>query len=168
MASSRGSADSGMETAEEAWGNLFRSRFEPSADIAHHAPAVERKALLQSLKIELDALEKYSRRANGLWNAYVRASSLPAEILVIIFDFVRASWKPSTSYNQYNHLTYDLGWIYVSHVCNPWRQAALGTASLWSRFNILSLPPGMRTVSSAPWDYLSKCLFVSAFQICLR
>ena len=78
---------------------------------------------MRSLKQEFDALQKYTRLANKHWNDCIVASCLPAEILAIIFAFAQGVWKPRpTSDPLTGYPTYDLGWIYVSHVCSSWRE----------------------------------------------
>ncbi|TDL18929.1 hypothetical protein BD410DRAFT_900568 [Rickenella mellea] len=64
---------------------------------------------------------------------------IPAEILVVIFSWLQAivksdasksiaAWQTGININS---------WIFVTHVCKDWRQAALEYGSLWSNINSL-------------------------------
>ena len=60
-------------------------------------------------------------------NAVAPISVLPPELLVRIFRFHALEVPPWSSGTQ------KLGWIAVTHVCQRWRQVALGDSSLWAR-----------------------------------
>ncbi|VDC04029.1 unnamed protein product [Peniophora sp. CBMAI 1063] len=73
------------------------------------------------------------------------ACNLPTEILSYIFALVRDAWPPTrTDPPDEGGQTYDLGCIYITHVCGLWRKVALGTPTLWTNIDAcLDIPLGL-------------------------
>ena len=81
-------------------------------------------------ELNLDSLARRARLIRSLrsrHNAVAPISVLPPELLVRIFHFHALDVPPWSSGTQ------KLGWIAVTHVCQRWRQVALGDSSLWAR-----------------------------------
>jgi len=66
-------------------------------------------------------------------------SVLPPELLARIFRFYALEEPPWSGSVQ------KLGWITVTHVCQRWRQVALGDSSLWAR--ITGISPNSKWIS---------------------
>ncbi|TDL27666.1 hypothetical protein BD410DRAFT_894724 [Rickenella mellea] len=75
------------------------------------------------------------RGALGLWKNSWNAADLPADILLLIFNNLRDRIHPCDSEMTYKFpQPTDIlqSWIYVTHVCQRWRQLALGYSPLWT------------------------------------
>ncbi|EIW79604.1 hypothetical protein CONPUDRAFT_166352 [Coniophora puteana RWD-64-598 SS2] len=69
------------------------------------------------------------------------ASSLPAELLLLIFKDCTTLAHAQDGLTWYFHKCQPrclLDWVQVTHVCQRWRAIALGCPSLWSHFVFLS------------------------------
>jgi hypothetical protein len=96
--------------------NHFRSViYDPSA----------RVAAISTFDKEIDTAKQLIR---SLSNSLAPTSLLPPEILTRIFHFLSLE-EPPYSGKQ------NLGWIGVTHVCQLWRNIALGESSLWAKIN---------------------------------
>ena len=109
-----------------AWEAIFRSRFGAMMD-GPFAPKSKTRA--QTLELELNALERYTILAKRCRNASQGACSLPVEILANIFGFAQIDWRPTHTISHLNgtpanNINYDLGWIYLTHVCHIWRSVS--------------------------------------------
>ncbi|KZV61853.1 hypothetical protein PENSPDRAFT_658601 [Peniophora sp. CONT] len=74
--------------------------------------------------------------------------NLPAEILLLIFEYAQASWFPRKVPESQLHCEllygkYELGWMGITHVCRLWRQLAENSPSLWKVQKCLDTPPAM-------------------------
>ncbi|VDB83225.1 unnamed protein product [Peniophora sp. CBMAI 1063] len=134
------------QTANEAWSQFIRTRFEPSADQGVNGDPANR---LQILELELDVLQKYAAIARQRRNAATSLGRLPAEVLTEIFLFAQEDWKPqrrrgkpSTS----DAVPYDLGWLNITHTCSQWRKVALGAPQLWTTISCTRFSPRAATV----------------------
>ena len=79
---------------------------------------------------EIDMVSLIRRFARSLFSrrsAVAPISALPPELLAQIFHFYALEEPPWSGGVQ------KLGWITVTHVCQRWRQVALGDSSLWAR-----------------------------------
>ena len=79
---------------------------------------------------EIDMVSLIRRFARSLFSrrsAVAPISALPPKLLAQIFHFYALEEPPWSGGVQ------KLGWITVTHVCQRWRQVALGDSSLWAR-----------------------------------
>ncbi|KZV67366.1 hypothetical protein PENSPDRAFT_754957 [Peniophora sp. CONT] len=135
------------QTPSEAWTTFAKSRLDVITDGSGAAPHMGRKARMETMRLELAALEQCAILAKQRCNSCSAASSLPVEILANIFAFAQAIWRPRVISDIVSgHPGFDLGWIYVTHICTSWRRAAIGAAHLWREISVLSVPPHMGTI----------------------
>ena len=80
-----------------------------------------------------------TRSVRSRRNALARISVLPPELLVRIFRLHALEVPPCPGGLQ------KVGWIAVTHVCQHWRQVALGDSSLWAR--ITGFSPNTKWIS---------------------
>ncbi|KAI0041703.1 hypothetical protein FA95DRAFT_1610802 [Auriscalpium vulgare] len=67
-------------------------------------------------------------------NSFAQISSLPPELMSIVFTFLCAMYPPAY---LASHRCGDLRWIKVTHVCRRWRHIALNLPRLWERIDFL-------------------------------
>jgi len=82
---------------------------------------------------------RYSCSLRSRRNRVAPISVLPPELLARIFRFYALEEPPWSGGVQ------KLGWIGVTHVCQHWRQVALGDLSLWAR--ITGISPNLKWIS---------------------
>ncbi|VDC06872.1 unnamed protein product [Peniophora sp. CBMAI 1063] len=134
------------QSADDAWSAFIKTRFG-----AGPLGRSGRAARLPQLKLELETMQKYFAVAKQHMNACTGAGCLPAEILSTIFAFAQEVWPPHNRRRMHEEdrmrvvVSYDLGWIYATHVCAAWRKAALGDPALWQTVSCLALPLPMAT-----------------------
>ncbi|TDL27665.1 hypothetical protein BD410DRAFT_782802 [Rickenella mellea] len=78
---------------------------------------------------------KKGHGGSGLPKNSWTAADLPADILLLIFNDLRDRIRPcdyQLTYNFPQPADILQSWIYVTHVCQRWRQLALGYAPLWT------------------------------------
>ncbi|KZV73604.1 hypothetical protein PENSPDRAFT_732797 [Peniophora sp. CONT] len=118
--------------ALDVWSPLVDQRFAISGVDAH--------SQLSSYDAELALVHKAYVMAKRRRNMLAPACRVPSEVLSAIFALAQLDWIPEYSAQEGDEGVYDLGWIYVSHVCSHWRDVALRTPSLWNTINCLALP----------------------------
>jgi hypothetical protein len=94
----------------------------------HQRQAID--AQIISLEDSIQAL-KYRR------NALAPVSSLPPEIIAIIFSFLPHMLSDISPNKKPDPLV----WLRFSHVCHQWRDIALNQPFLWSHVNLTSISP---------------------------
>jgi hypothetical protein len=82
--------------------------------------------LVAEIDWALDALTHQKGRLRALRNTIPPISSLPSEILALIFSFANQRTEPHISLETPTRLSF-------AQVCRIWRTVALGTPSLWVR-----------------------------------
>jgi len=95
---------------------------------------VLRNSLRQTVDDEINSLEATLRALKSRRNALATISRLPPETLAVIFTFLSSS-----ALNESGSLT----WIRVAHVCDQWRQIALGHPRFWSNVNVTRMSPAV-------------------------
>ena len=106
------------------------------------------------LELELDVLQKYAAIARQRRNAATSAGRLPAEVLVEIFLSAQEDWKPQRRRGKPpsgEMVSYDLGWLNITHTCNMWRKVRL-TSYLGKRI-LAELPLNASRLRSAHLSY---------------
>ncbi|KAH9058274.1 hypothetical protein EDB87DRAFT_933890 [Lactarius vividus] len=91
----------------------------------------------QSIDAEIKSLEESIQALRRRRNALVPISSLPTEVLVTIFSFLRV---------RVTLLAFKLGeksegpeWLRVAHVCHQWREIALNQPLFWSHVDFTTV-----------------------------
>ncbi|TEB31505.1 hypothetical protein FA13DRAFT_1583633, partial [Coprinellus micaceus] len=80
------------------------------------------------LRSRVAELQEEMNALNSYHDTLVPAASLPSEILSPIFLLCQSMERhPIGSLAKET-----LRWIYLTHVCRHWRDAAIGCATLWS------------------------------------
>ena len=92
-----------------------------------HDPSA-RVAAISAVDKEVDATRKLLRSLLMRRNALAPVSVLPPEVLARVLHFLARDEPPCLG-------RLDLGWIRATHVCQLWRQVALGDSSLWARIS---------------------------------
>ena len=104
----------------------LESRFDPShSRTGIHDPSA-RVAAISTFDKGIDTAMNFVRSLLTRRNALVPISLLPPEILSRVFHLLVLE-EPPLSGGQ------NLSWIRITHVCQHWRQVALGNSSLWAR-----------------------------------
>ncbi|KZV73616.1 hypothetical protein PENSPDRAFT_732805, partial [Peniophora sp. CONT] len=120
-----------ISLGQDVWLPLLRSR--PNMGRRAVASISERDVQLRAFDSELGILENTLYVAKRTRNTLVPACALPIEILSHIFALLQGLMSgPQRWKGPEDEVTYDLGWMYVLHVCSFWREVALGTPSLWA------------------------------------
>ncbi|KAA1475996.1 hypothetical protein DENSPDRAFT_455718 [Dentipellis sp. KUC8613] len=65
-------------------------------------------------------------------DSVVKANRIPSEIYAQIFSHLQESDPPSFIQEYGDPEKLHLGWLYVTHVCQHWRSAALAQSRLWT------------------------------------
>jgi hypothetical protein len=84
----------------------------------------------QAIDAEIKSLEDSIRELKHRRNAVAPISSLPTEVIAVIFSILRLSDAPLAG-GKRDHLA----WLRVTHVCHQWREIALNNPLFWSRIN---------------------------------
>ncbi|VDB83797.1 unnamed protein product [Peniophora sp. CBMAI 1063] len=98
----------------------------------------------QKIAKELDDLHRIQRQLIMRHNALLPVSSLPAEIMCIIFEYAAQAERPHARLRQCGGAA-SLGWIRLGHISARWRSILLGHKHLWAG-NVCALP--LATVSA--------------------
>ena len=100
----------------------------------------EEEPVLQAVDADIERYSKRLVRLRRRHNSFVRVNRLPPELLAEIFLHCQGKgWdlKPERSGTAMYRVTAPpLRWIFVTAVCNHWRQVALQTPRLWSHINL--------------------------------
>jgi len=105
-----------MSTFRETGQNHFRAKAQtPTA----------RTAAFSTIDKEIDTERQLIRSLLSRRNTLAPISALPPELLSRIFHFHAQDARPWYEGQP-------LGWIWVTHVCQYWRQVALNDSSLWA------------------------------------
>jgi hypothetical protein len=90
----------------------------------------------QALDAEIKSLEESLRALRHRRNALAPVSSLPSEVTVAIFYFLRVPVVKSPLIAlTLGEIPDHLAWLRVAHVCHHWREIALNQPLFWSRVN---------------------------------
>jgi hypothetical protein len=92
-----------------------------------HDPSA-RGAAISAADKEVDAARKLLRSLLIRRNTLAPIAVLPPEVLARVFHFLARDEPPCLGRQC-------LGWIRATHVCQLWRQVALGDSSLWARIS---------------------------------
>ncbi|KAF7430839.1 hypothetical protein PC9H_006553 [Pleurotus ostreatus] len=120
----------------------------------HLIPSHEDGALkaIRAIDHQLSQLDNSARTLRGRRNALAPISTLPPEILSMVFMYAEAASNNS------------LAWIKVSHVCQHWRAVALDSPRLWTNI-VLSRPKWTREMlkrsKMAPLDIKADLSFLT-------
>ena len=104
----------------------------PVTRLMNSSQANSWERLQQAIDTEIFSLEESIRALRLRRNALSPISSLPSEVLTIIFSLL---CPPSTDRNPDRHLAR----LRVSHVCHQWREMALNYPFLWSHVDFTDL-----------------------------
>ncbi len=92
----------------------------------------------QAIDAEIKSLEE-SILALRRRNALVPVSSLPPEVIAVIFSFLRVPVEsPLLTLGKMPGL---LAWLHVAHVCHRWREIALDQPRFWSHVDLTTVSP---------------------------
>ncbi|KAI0056489.1 hypothetical protein BV25DRAFT_1995564 [Artomyces pyxidatus] len=129
-----------VEIARHYWAEVSLRRLSPYDRAYAQGAAGVRAALdAEELAVQSAIICVRSRR-----NALSPISRLPLEILTLVFEFFSHLRSPhgyfsSSDNDRSTTVYYPLGWIWLSHVCRRWREAAMNPR-LW-RFVPIELGP---------------------------
>ena len=84
----------------------------------------------QVIDAEIKSLEESIRALRYRRNAVAPISSLPTEVIAVIFSISRLFNAPLSGGKQ-DHLA----WLRVTHVCRHWREIALNNPLFWSHID---------------------------------
>ncbi len=87
----------------------------------------------QVIDAEIKSLEGSIRALRQRRNALAPVSSLPTEVIAVIFSFLRVP-VPSILITMYE-MPDPLAWLRVAHVCHYWREIALDQPLFWSHID---------------------------------
>ena len=87
----------------------------------------------QAIDTEIESLEE-SIRELRCRNSLAPISSLPTEIIAIIFSILRLSNAPLAG-GKRDHLA----WLRVTHVCHQWRWIALNNPLFWAHIDFTNI-----------------------------
>ncbi|KAK2460991.1 hypothetical protein APHAL10511_007461 [Amanita phalloides] len=103
-----------------------------------------RTALVRQLAAVEAELADVEARYHKL-TQYAPILRLPHELLVLLFDYTRARWRPPPAFE-----------VIASHVCSRWRDIAIGLPRFWSTIDL-----NLRVPTSADVHRLDAYLFRS-------
>ncbi|KAA1467160.1 hypothetical protein DENSPDRAFT_750624, partial [Dentipellis sp. KUC8613] len=85
------------------------------------------------LDVQIEFMKNATRIFSARRNAMVSfISRIPEDVLLRVFAYLVDDDPPNLVCSGQGHRRY-LGWIQVTHVCRPWREASLADSSLWVR-----------------------------------
>ncbi|KAN0134353.1 hypothetical protein V8E53_007851 [Lactarius tabidus] len=90
---------------------------------------------IKSLEVSIRALKESIGALKLRRNAHSPISSLPPEVLAVIFSFACLPGIPSLGGKP----AHNIARIHVSHVCHQWREIALNQPFLWSHVDFTTL-----------------------------
>ena len=94
----------------------------------------------QAIDAEIKSLEESIRALRYRRNALAPISSLPTEVITLIFSFLRA--RATSAFTPDTKPDPDpLAWLRVTHVCHQWREIALNLPHFWSHIDFTNLSP---------------------------
>ena len=95
-----------------------------------------RECLRQAIDAEIKSLEGSIRALRHRRNALAPVSSLPTEVIEVIFSLLHVPGTSSSSTLDGN--TDNQAWLRVGHVCHQWRKIALNQPLFYVDFNAVS------------------------------
>ncbi|KAH8987715.1 hypothetical protein EDB86DRAFT_3104909 [Lactarius hatsudake] len=95
--------------------------------------ASSRECQQQAIDAEVKSLEESIRALRRRRNALAPISTLPTEVITVIFFFLRVPVRPLLI--ALLEVTDLLAWLRVAHVCHHWREIALNQPLFWSHVN---------------------------------
>ena len=93
----------------------------------------------QAIDAEIKSLEESILALKYRRNALSPISSLPTEVTILIFSFLRATSESSVFIPGTKPELDPLAWLRVTHVCHQWRQIALNQPLFWSQVDFANL-----------------------------
>ena len=88
----------------------------------------------QAIDVKIKSLEESIRALKRHRNALAPISSLPTEVIAVIFSISRVFGAPLVG-GKLDHLA----WLRVTHVCHQWREIALNNPLFWSHINFTNI-----------------------------
>ncbi|EAU84245.2 hypothetical protein CC1G_08175 [Coprinopsis cinerea okayama7 len=122
------------------------------ADAPSELPA-SMEETLESIDAQIAVLLEQVRQLRSKRNNITRISHIPDELLCKIFMEVKG--ERTTSYPT-------LQWIWVTHVCRRWRNAAIGFQDLWSDLDSRVGLPWLKVISARSKDVPISCIVASS------
>jgi hypothetical protein len=96
--------------------------------------ANSREGQQQAIDAEIKSLEQSIRELRYRRNALAPISSLPTEVIAVIFSILRLSDAPLAG-GKRDHLA----WLRVTHVCHQWREIALNNPLFWNHIDFTNI-----------------------------
>ena len=93
--------------------------------------------LQQTIDVEIKSLEAIIGGLKHRRNALAPISSLPTEVIEVIFSLLRAPGTSSPS--TLDEKPDNLAWLRVAHVCHQWREIALNQPLFWSHVDFTAV-----------------------------
>ncbi|KAI0040997.1 hypothetical protein FA95DRAFT_1478090, partial [Auriscalpium vulgare] len=84
---------------------------------------------------EEEAIRRQISTVRARRNAILGAVSLPADILTYIFSLLATLEHGEEAEHFARTIDDKLGWIRATHVCQRWRNTALGCPILWTEID---------------------------------
>jgi hypothetical protein len=100
-----------------------------------HPSLNSREHQLQTIDAQIKFLEDSIRALRHQRNALAPVSSLPTEIITIIFSFLPHMLSAISPHKKRDPLV----WLRVSHVCHQWRDIALNQPVFWSHVDFTNI-----------------------------
>jgi hypothetical protein len=100
-----------------------------------HPSLNSREHQLQAIDAQIKFLEDSIRALRHQRNALAPVSSLPTEIITIIFSFLPHMLSAISPHKKRDPLV----WLRVSHVCHQWRDIALNQPVFWSHVDFTNI-----------------------------
>ena len=94
-----------------------------------------RERVQQTIDAEIKSLEVSIRALKLRRNALSPISSLPSDVLAVVFSLLCIPGTSSLDGKPIHHLAR----VHVSHVCHQWREMALNQSLLWSHVDFTTL-----------------------------
>jgi hypothetical protein len=96
--------------------------------------ATSREYQQQAIDADIKLLEESIRELKRRRNALAPISSLPTEVITVIFSILRLSDAPLAG-GKRDHLA----WLRVTHICHQWREIALNNPLFWNHIDFTNI-----------------------------
>ena len=115
----------------------------------------------QAIDAEIKSLEESIRTLRCRRNAIAPISSLPTEVITVIFSISRLFDAPLVPGGKRDHLA----WLRVTHVCRHWREIALNNPLFWNHidFTYLTLAGAAEVLVRAKKAPLQLSVWVTGY-----
>ncbi|KZV72985.1 hypothetical protein PENSPDRAFT_683210 [Peniophora sp. CONT] len=129
-----------LNTVRSPWATFAEQRFHELDGLIWGVQSQRSQLASNRQKIakELDDLHRIQRQLIMRHNALLPISSLPVEIMCIIFELAALGDRPHARLRQCG-ASASLGWIRLGHVSARWRSILLGLKHIWAG-DICALP----------------------------